>query len=407
MLNKNFQLTKSMLRFITIGKRFLNVTKRILLASAILGLLAFGTVAPIWATVDFNAYLPIEGTPITPEFKFTKNISIDYSNGGKLKDALMGKNVTIAFSDSSANNTSIKSLMEAMNTEFAVDRKSLATISDLKLEYQVQINGDDKRATFDYLIKLIPVVNNYVINKGGGTVPTVLDISWMGLVMKQPVVITTVNYGDLEINSPLGVIQKQMPDVYNVLKGTQAENSLNLNLIDASPLVGYPIDKWNSIFDPAYTLSETAGYGYAGQKVAVTGFAYGQSDIYQGSLRPVNVEADFTADSKYHLTIIERASSGTIDAAGHANGYMVQGDPAISTLAQVSGGSSVQTAQGLSTTTIYAMAGFAVVIAGGVFWFSNRKMKEAMKRGVDNRPPPTFQYEERKHWADKFDEEKK
>ena len=396
-----------MLRFITIRKGFLNVTKRVLLASAILGLLAFGTISPIWATVDFNAYLPIEGTPITPEFKFTKNIAIDYLNGGKLKDSLMGKNMTIQFSDTSANNTSIKSLMESINTEFATDRKSIATISDLKVEYQVQINGDDKRATFDYLIKLIPTVNNYTLNKGGDTIPTVLDISWMGFAMKNPIIITTEKYGDLEINSPLGVIKNQLPDIYNLLKGTQAETSLNLNLIDASPLVGYPIDKWNSIFDPAYTLTETAGYGYAGQKVAVTGFAYGQSDIYQGSLRPVNTETDFTTDAKYHLTIIERASSGTIDAAGHANGYMVQGDPAISTLAQVSGTASVQTAQGLSTLTIYAMAGFAAVIAAGVFWFSNRKMKAAMKRGVDTSPPPTFQYEERKHWADKFDEEKK
>lgn len=53
------------------------------------------------------------------------------------------------------------------------------------------------------------------------------------------------------------------------------------------------------------------------------------------------------------------------------------------------------------------MAGFAVVIAVGVFWFSNQKMKAALKRGVDTSPPPTFKYEERKHWADKFDEEKK
>ncbi|WP_101477453.1 hypothetical protein [Candidatus Nitrosotalea bavarica] len=383
------------------------MTKRFLLASAVLGLLVFGTVAPIWATVDFNAYLPIEGTPITPEFKFTKNVAIDYSNGGKLKDALMGKNMTISFSDNSDNNTSIKSFMDAINTEFATDRKSTAIITNLKVEYQVQVNGDDKGATFDYLIRLIPTVTAYTLNKGGGDVPTVLDISWMGFAIKNPVVITTQQYGNLDINSPIGVIQSQLPDVYNILKGSAAEGPLSINLIDASPLVGYTIDKWNTLFDPAYTLSETAGYGYAGQKVAVTGFAYGQSDLYQGSLKTQDTDVDFTVDSKYHLTVIERASSGTIDVAGHANGYMVQDTPAISTLTQVSTGSSVQTAQGLSTTTIYAMAGFAVIIAIGVFWFSNQKMKAAMKRGVDTSPPPTFQYEERKHWVDKFDEEKK
>ncbi|MDR3782940.1 MAG: hypothetical protein P4K92_06515 [Candidatus Nitrosotalea sp.] len=383
------------------------MTKRFLLASTILSLLVFGTIAPIWATVDFNAYLPIEGTPVTPEFKFTKNVAIDYSSGGKLKDDLMGKNMTISFSDTSDNNTSIKSFMEAINTELATDRKTTATISNLKVEYQVQINGDDKGATFDYLIKLIPTVNGYTLNKGGGDVPTVLDISWIGFVMKSPVIISTQQYGNLDINSPIGVIQNQLPDVYNILNGTAAESPLSVNLLDASALVGYPIDKWNALFDPAYTLSETAGYGYSGQKVAVTAFAYGQSDLYQGQLKAQNIDVDFTADSKYHLTIVERASSGTIDAAGHANGYMVQGTPAISTLPQVGSSSSVQTAQGLSTSTIYAMAGFAVVIAVGVFWFSNQKMKAAMKRGVDTSPAPTFKYEERKHWADRFDEEKK
>ena len=396
-----------MLKFITIRQRIHTVTKRFLLASTILSLLVFGTIAPIWATVDFNAYLPIEGTPVTPEFKFTKNVAIDYSSGGKLKDALMGKNMTISFSDTSANNTSIKSFMEAINTELATDRKTTATISNLKVEYQVQVNGDDKGATLDYLIKLIPTVNGYTLNKGGGDVPTVLDISWIGFVMKSPVIISTQQYGNLDINSPIGVIQNQLPDVYNILNGTAAESPLSVNLLDASALVGYPIDKWNALFDPAYTLSETAGYGYSGQKVAVTAFAYGQSDLYQGQLKAQNIDVDFTADSKYHLTIVERASSGTIDAAGHANGYMVQGTPAISTLAQVGSGASVQTAQGLSTTTIYAMAGFAVVIAGGVFWWSNKKMKESIKRGVDTSPAPTFKYEERKHWADKFDEEKK
>lgn len=383
------------------------MTKRILLASAILGLLVFGTVAPIWATVDFNAYLPIEGTPIDPEFKFTKNVAIDYSNGGKLKDALMGKNMTISFSDNSDNNPSIKSLMEQINTAFAAQRKSTATISKLSVDYQVQISGDDKRATLDYLIKLNPTVNGYTLNRGDTNTPTVLDISWMGFALNGPVIISTKQYGDLDINSAIGPIQSQLPDVYNIVKGTPAESPLSSGLIDASALVGYPIDKWNSLFDPAYTLSETAGYGYSGQKVAVTAFAYGQSDLYQGSLKAVNTEVDFTADSKYHLTMVERASSGTIDAAGHANGYLVEGDPAISTQPQVSGSASVQTAQGLSTSTIYAMAAFAVIIAGGVFWFSNRKMKESMKRGVDTSPAPTFKYEERKHWADKFDEEKK
>jgi hypothetical protein len=383
------------------------VTKRLLLASAILSLLVIGTVSPILATTDFNAYLPISGNPITPQFKFTKNVAIDYSSGGKLKDLLNGKNVTYSFSSTAANNTSIKTLMESLNTILATQRKTTATFSDLKVDYQVQVNGDSQGATIDYKIVLTPTLTGYMLYKSNGDTPTVFDISWMGFSMTGPAVISTGNLGDLDINSPIGIIKNQLPDVYNVIKGTAAEAPLNTNLLDASALVAYPIEKWNTLFDPAYTLSDAAGLGYNGQKVAVTSFAYGQSDLYQGSMKTVDTDVDFTADAKYHLTMVERASSGTLDADGHANGLEVQGDPAISTTTSASTNTGTATAQGLSTMTIYAMAGFAAVIAAGIFFWSNKKMKDAAKRGVDTSPAPTFQYEERKHWADKFDEEKK
>ncbi len=384
------------------------MTKRLLLGSAVLSLLVIGTVSPIFATVDFNAYLPVSGNPITPEFKFTKNVAIDYSGGGKLKDLLNGKNETYSFSATAANNTSVKTLMESLNTLLATQRKTTATFSDLKVDYQVQVNGDDLGATIDYKITLTPTLTGYMLYKSNGDTPTVFDISWMGFSMTGPAVISTGNLGNLDINSPIGIIQNKLPDVYNIIKGSAAETPLSTNLLDASALVSYPIEKWNSLFDPAYTLSDAAGYGYAGQKVAVTGFAYGQSDLYQGSLKPVDTEVDFTVDnSKYHLTMVERAGSGTIDADGHANGLEVQGDPAISTTTSASSTNGTATAQGLSTMTIYAMAGFAAVIAAGIFIWSNKKVKDAAKRGVDTSPPPTFQYEERKHWVDKFDQEKK
>ena len=67
-------------------------------------------------------------------------------------------------------------------------------------------------------------------------------------------------------------------------------------------------------------------------------------------------------------------------------------------------GSGINSTGNYSAQVIYSMAGFAVIIAIGVFWWSSRTTKAAIKRGVDNSPPPSFQYEARKHWADRFDE---
>ena len=395
-----------MLRFITIKEGTDCVTKRVILAVAILGLLVFGTVSPIWATVDFNAYLPIAGTPITPSFKFTKTVQIDYSNGGKLKDILSGKKSTIAFTDDSANNTSIKSLMETINTDIATSRKSVVTFTDLKVNYQVVIQGGDKLASIDYLITLTPTLSGYILNKDSQN--TVFDIAWIGFNVNQPVTIPTKQYGDLEINYPLGVIQDQLPEAYSVLKGTDAEKALNQNIIDASTLLKQSIDKWDTLFDPSYIVTDSVGLGFSGQKVAVTTFSSGQSGLQAGSLKQQNIDMDFTADVKYHLSTVERASSGTINADGHANAYLVQGEPAITTSEQASTTSGTATAGGLSTMTIYAMAAFAAVIAGGIFFWSNRKMKDAMKHAKEAPPPDRpMQYEERKHWADQFDPDKK
>jgi hypothetical protein len=294
---------------------------------AIFSLLVFGSILPIWATVDFNAFIPISGNPITPSFKFTKTIAIDYPNGGILKDAFRGKSITVNFTDTTDNNKSIQTLMEQLNTEIATNRKSPATISSLKIDYKVQISGDDNRVSIDYLLKLTPQLTGYVLNKGSSdsTSPSIFDLSWMGFSMKNPVVITSAKYGDLEINFPLNVLKNQTPEAFNILNGTQEASAINVNLIEAAPMLIQPIDQWDHLFDPAYTLSETAGYGYNGTKVAVTAFSSGQSGVYSGSLKVPNVDLDFIADTKYHLSTVERAGSGTVDVEGHAYGVIVCG----------------------------------------------------------------------------------
>ncbi len=395
-----------MLRFITHLKRLQLVTKRYLIAPAVISLLILGTVAPIWATVDFDAYLPIAANPISPNWKFTKTVFFDYSNGGKLKDAFNGKDITVSFTDDSDNNPDIKNLMQQINSDIASERKSPATMTKLTINYQATITGTDTKASIDYKIIFSPVLTGYVLNKGDANTPTTFDVSFMGWRVTTPITIISKQYGPIEINFPLGVIQNQLPDAYNVLKGTDAEKNLQQPLVDASSLMAQPIDKWDSLFDPAYTLTETAGYGYQGQKVAVTTYSSGLSNLGAGALKVQNIDMDFTSDAKYHLSTVDRASQGSINVDGHANAYFVQGEPAISTTAQAQAGISNTTAGGMSTMTIYAMAGFAAVIAGGIFWWSNKKMKDSLKR-IDSGPSGPIEYEERRHWADQFDPDKK
>lgn len=371
------------------------------LALGLIGLLVFGSISPIWATSDLAANLNSAGLPIQPTFKFLESAFFDYPSGGKLKDLLSGKNYTMSFTENS-NNTSVKDLINQLNTALTRDQKSQAIITDLTVQYNAVLQGDDKSASIDYSVVLIPTLTNYVIQKGtGNTSPTILDAAWMGLTLKDPVTIKTAQYGDVEITQPVSFLKKIAPDVYSMIKGTPAENALQNNLIDASSILQEPIDQWVHLFDPAYTLSETSGYGYAGQKVAITTYTMGQSSLGEGTQNTKQIETDFTADTNYKLTTIQHASSASINIDGHAIATSVAGTPAFGTTPQSTGGDT--SSGGFPVGIIYGMAVFGAVVAGGVLFWSNKKLKDVANRPKDTGTYRTLEYEDRKHWADKFD----
>lgn len=392
-----------MLRFITDLEVIWNVTRRLLIVPVITGLLLFGAIAPVFATVNFSATLPLAGNPINPTYNFEKSFYINYPAGSKLQSILQGKNMTVAFSDNSTSDPALKTFMQQINTDIVSNEHSSAVLTNLVVNYQLAINGYSDHASFDYKVVLTPTVTGYVLNTASGDIPETFDASWMAFNADTPITITTNQYGPIEINYPIDAIQSQLPDLYNALKGTDAYTVFQQpNLMDATGLFSQqPVDKWDSLFDPAYTLSETAGYGYQGQKVAVTTFSSGVSNVNAGMLKVNNVDKDFKGSDgvTYHISTREQADAGTINVEGHANPNQIQGGWTFTTTAQAAAGISNTTAGGTSTMMVYGMAGFAGVIAVGIFWWSNKKMKEVV-REVDTGP---VQYEERHHWADKFD----
>ncbi|MGI0073935.1 MAG: hypothetical protein ACREA3_08990 [Nitrosotalea sp.] len=383
------------------------MTKRLLIVPVLTALLVFGTVSPIWATVNFNGFLPLDGHSINPTYNFEKSFFINYPAGSKLQSMLQNKNVTIAFTDDASSNPDIKKFMQQINTDIATNEHSSAVITNLTINYLVAVTGYPDHTAFDYKIVLAPTVTNYVLNTASGDIPETLDASWIAFSDQNPVTITTKQYGPLEINSPIGVIQSQLPDVYNEIKSTGALQVFQTPyLMDATGLyTQQPLNKWDSLFDPAYTLAETAGFGFAGNKVAVTTYSSGLSGLVTGSATVNNVDQDFTGSdgTKYHISTREQPNAGTINVEGHANPNLVQGGWTFATTAQAAAGISNTTAGGTSTMMFYAMAGFAAVIAAGIFWWSNKKMKSELNRVKTEEVARPLEYETRQHWADKFD----
>jgi hypothetical protein len=288
--------------------------------SIIFCLIVFGSFTPAWASVELDAYLPISGDPVTPQFKFEKLYQIDYPNGGKLKHALNERSLNITCSDSYASNQSIKQLMANINSQL-ISSKSPTTITNLELSYIFTLTSGQSSASMDYVIILKPTITGYVINNGGEERPSTLDASWISFAIEDPVVIDTKKCGQMEINHPLNIIENVFPDVYSIIYNTPGQaifdSALNRNLIDSTPFLQQPIDRWDSLFDPAYTITDTAGPSpYKGEKVQVTTFSSGLSGLAQAT--PSRFYTDFTADTTYHLSSVDQ-SVGTINVQGNAN----------------------------------------------------------------------------------------
>ncbi|MDE1863064.1 MAG: hypothetical protein KGI33_09145 [Thaumarchaeota archaeon] len=324
--------------------------------SIIFMILLCGTI-PAWAYVGLDAYLPISGDPVTPDFKFDKTYKIDYPNGGKLKDALDGWNLTVTCFGNSSSSQSVKQLMESINSQI-LSSKSAVSITNLDLFYMFSLRGTPTYAAMDYLLVLRPTITGYLINDGHGKTPSTLDASWMGFAINNPLVIDAKNcrnmvinhpaeidaknYEDLEINYPLNTTKSILPDVYNVIYNTPGEEifdqAFNQNLIDSTPLLQIPLDKWDSLYDPAYTLTDTAEPSLSkGEKAGATAFSTGLDLASSVPSQPNNIGTDFVADTKYHLSKIDHPyASGTINVEGHANTNQIQGGWTFITMTPVS-----------------------------------------------------------------------
>ena len=292
-------------------------------------LIIFGAFTPVWASVELDAYLPISGDYVTPHFKFSKLVVITYPSGGKLKYLLDGQNKTVSFTENSDENTSVKKLMNDINSQHAIGTQALTTMTHLQVNYQTRVTGGPYYADIAYSVTLIPTLANYVLSKGQGESPTFLDASWIAFDEREPVIIPT-KYGDLEINYLINFIKSQLSDAYNVIKGTNAEIALQQNLIDSNPLLTNRLDIWNTIYDPTYTLTPTAPKGEAGNTAAVTTFVTGLSGFEKRDKRIGG--AEFISDNDYHLDISEQQNTGSINVEEHATVHSILGKWVFSTM---------------------------------------------------------------------------
>ncbi len=331
--------------------------------------------------VDLNAELGHSAQEIKPTFKFTETIFVYYPDGGKLRDLLHEKNQTITITADNSDNSTAQ-LVSKMNSNLLRDL-SLSHVSSSQLSYSAHIQGGDKSATIDYNLVLTPTITNSLMGIRGNN-ETILDAAWMGLSVKEPVLISTERYGNFDINRPSGLLQAIASDAYLLMSQSRAAEVLNSPLINSSSVLQHKVDDWQNAFDPAYTITETSSWGYKGEKVPITTLSIGQSSFGKTFPDVVNT-VEFTLDKNYKISSIQHASSATMQIEGFASLELVGGQVAF-----VTSSSSQRIAPPIifPGQVIYAMAGLGAAMAAGIMVWSNRKLKAAEKRRREIKSSP-------------------
>ncbi|MGI0009914.1 MAG: hypothetical protein ACREAE_00770 [Nitrosopumilaceae archaeon] len=348
-----------------------------LTAACIFSLLVIGMISPIWA-VQIDATLGTKAEYSQPTFKFLRTIFIEYPEGGKLAEALQGKDILVNFkADSSI--AGISDLISKINNNLAYELGSTVFVTDLDVTYRAHLVGTESQAAIDYKIVLTPKMTNYVLREATNSSAAIIDAQWRGIAIKEPIIIKSAQLGDVEINIPISFFEKEIPQAYQILKETEGDVVLSKHLIDASVILSHPLSKWHTLFDPTSTISDAAKFGYKGEKIVITSYTAGESSIREGIWKEKIEETKLNLDKKYVIRSIDPASSANIQINGYVTHETIDGTEYFGSSTQIPKGAPKPSSGDFPVGVMYGMAGAGAVVAVVVLFWSDKKLKKVNK----------------------------
>ena len=353
------------------------MTKAILLTVLLAGLIVIGTSAPA-----FGAQLDVTLNPNNAESPFKmsylKTVFIEYPNGGDLFDALGGTEWNVS-GMADATNPGVQQLMSKLNAGIQSDG-SQAKISDLDVTYEFQLKGRNIQTSIDYRVILEGTISNYIITEDSQK--KLVDLGWRGLTATSSIVIDGV-----EINIPLDVLKTEEPILYNTFVGTEAENVLNKELINADFILGQPLTNWHFLFDPTGINADANTFGLDDsiQGFVVSSWTMGESSIREGRQVERVFEAEVMADETYIVRSVQSSDTANLSSIGFGALDVLDGVEIIGVTPTPPEDYMTTSTGGFPIMIIYGMAGMAAIAGIGFFIFSSRAMKRTAtgQQGID------------------------
>ncbi len=351
---------------------------------SLIAIIAISGLTPALASSQLELTIDPTSDKAVAKMVYQRNITLDYSQGGKLADILAGKSDKISFNASSST-TGMSSLMAKLNSYMA-SKGSQAQITDLDLEYLVTITGRSDSASIDYKIVLRPTIENFVIKAGSGNSPTLIDVDWRGFGALGPVVISTPIHGDVEINLPISAIETFIPSMGLAMKAGESGELLTTRLMDADGIKDQPVGNWHFLFDPTGIGVDAAQHGFSTGSV-LSSFTMGESSLREGLIREQVRETTFTSDKVYVIKSIESSANASIDIIGFANRDTLGSSEIFGVTPQAPEGYASTSSGEFPAFILYGMAGMAAIGGVAIMMMSKRKLaKESghyQQTGID------------------------
>ena len=333
--------------------------------------------SPAWAA-QMDARINPNSDESFFKVNFQKTVFIEYPNGGTLFDELHTKEWTVS-GTADESNPEVRALIDRLNSKIQNDGSG-STISALTVTYDFHLKGRNLNTSIDYKVILEGTLTDYVVSKD--QTKTLVDMGWRGLTVTDPVVIDGV-----EINHPISVLQEDEPVVYNILKGSEAEEILSKNLIDAEFIKNQPMTNWHFLFDPTGINVDASGFGL---DESISGFVVshwtmGESSLREGRQVERIFTADVVADQNYVVRSVQSADAANLSSIGFGALDTLEGVEIVGITPTAPEGFATTSTGEFPVLIVYGMAGMAAIGGIGFFIFSSRALKnqETAQTGID------------------------
>ncbi len=341
------------------------------------GLIVVGSSGSVFAAqMDARVNPNNESSPF--KMNYQKTVFIEYPNGGQLFDVLQGKEWTVAGTADSSD-PGVQDLMKQLNQKIRSDG-SQAQVTDLNVSYDIHLKARNINTSVDYRVILEGTLSNYVITKDSQK--TLIDLGWRGLTANGDVTID-----GHEINYPINILLEIEPEAAQYFVGTEAEDVLSRNLINANFILEQPLTNWHFLFDPTGINVDAGTFGLSDEisGYVVSSWTMGESSIREGRQVERVFEAEVMADQRYVVRSVQSSDQGNLYAIGFGALDIFDG-------VEIAGVTPTPPEDYATTSTgdfpvfiIYGMAAIAAIAGGAFFMISNRALKNEKvgQQGID------------------------